>query len=315
MGREKYGEICMRLYRGFDADLLAVHESGIPVNVLAGILIDAYANGKYIRIVPETCKSYNPGARQSSVMHLQVRIRTKAGRKLVSSVRYGYRNQFSKTVVRNALAGIPFTAFFKDAGRTGTEQERLESLDVDGVVVVPPGLTQKQYIALLEGDDVPAGRKAKHVDVEKPARKKERPASPTAHPVSGDGREPDMRIGGMRSLKRPGGTANPKPDNHEAAEMPVNAAAQAADTADAGKLGTTEAAEVPAGEPAKAAAVPATEAPPAPAVEAPSDYDLETVDRMLPEGETEEDAQEKIGVFMDTFEGLVKDAKSRMHQP
>ena len=152
--------INMRLYRRFDADLIALHESGIPVNVLAEVLLELYANGKYVTIIPEGCQPFDVGKRKN--IHLTVNVKPGAASKLVSQIRYGFRNQFCKSLIRDALRTDPLWVYFSNDEYTETENQRIKDFARQGnVIVLPAGLRRKDYRALLTGEEVTKRRKKK----------------------------------------------------------------------------------------------------------------------------------------------------------
>ena len=142
--------INMRLYRRFDADLIALNEN-IPVNLLAEILLDKYAKGEPIKIIPDGCEPFDVGKRKN--IHLTVKTRSKEATNLILQIKYGYRNQFCKSLVRDALMTDPLWVYFNDGKYVEKENMRiLEYGEREDVVVVPAGLRRKDYRLLLNAN-------------------------------------------------------------------------------------------------------------------------------------------------------------------
>lgn len=165
----KVNPINMRLYRRFDADLIAIHESGIPVNVIAECLLDAYAQGKRVKIIPEGCEPFDVGKRKS--IHLTVNVRSKEAKELISQIKRGYRNQFAKSLLRDALETIAVWVYFSDERYVSEENKRIQD-NQEGVIVLPPGLRRKDYRNLINGDKVKTRKKKDKKQTTKPASNK-----------------------------------------------------------------------------------------------------------------------------------------------
>lgn len=149
----------MRLYRRFDSDLIALHESGVPVNILAELLLEAYADGRSIRLLPEGCTQYDPSKR--SKLHLSIRVSSDKAKAVLKGIRYGYRNQFSKALVRDALVLNPIWMYFSSSDLIEAEDERIHAARDSDVIVLPPGLTKSKYRKLFNGEEIKPKRKTK----------------------------------------------------------------------------------------------------------------------------------------------------------
>ena len=155
--------INLRLYRRFDADLIALNEH-IPVNVVIEALLDAYAKGKRMRIIPEKCLPFNIGNRKG--IHLTVTVRSEEASKLMAQIRPGFRNQFCKSILRDALVTDPLWVYFSDDQYTKRENERIHGIiDSEAVIVLPFGLKKKEYRSLL-GVELERKKKEKREDYE-----------------------------------------------------------------------------------------------------------------------------------------------------
>ena len=155
--------INLRLYRRFDADLIALNEH-IPFNVVIEALLDAYAKGKRMRIIPEKCLPFNIGNRKG--IHLTVTVRSEESSKLMAQIRPGFRNQFCKSILRDALVTDPLWVYFSDDQYTKRENERIHGIiDSEAVIVLPFGLKKKEYRSLL-GVELERKKKEKREDYE-----------------------------------------------------------------------------------------------------------------------------------------------------
>ena len=139
--------INLRLYRRFDADLIALNEH-IPVNVVIEALLDAYAKGKRMRIIPEKCIPFNIGNRKG--IHLTVTVRSEDASRLIAQIKPGFRNQFCKSILRDALVTDPLWVYFSDQQYTERENERIQGIIAsEEVIVLPFGLRKKEYRSIL----------------------------------------------------------------------------------------------------------------------------------------------------------------------
>lgn len=140
--------INMRLYRRFDADLIALNEMGIYVNVLAEILLVLYARGKHVRILPDKCEPFD--INEKKCIHLSVNVRPEAV-DLVRQIKRGYRNQFCKSLVRDALLLDPLWPFLTKQMYLDEENRRIQEHAEDAIVLTPL-MRKKDYRMMLLGD-------------------------------------------------------------------------------------------------------------------------------------------------------------------
>ena len=167
----KVKPINLRLYRRFDADLIALNEH-IPVNVVIEALLDAYAKGRRMRIIPEKCIPFNIGNKKG--IHLTVTVRSEEANRLLALIRPGFRNQFCKSVLRDALVTDPLWVYFSDNHYTEKENERIHNIiDSEDVIVLPFGLRKKEYRSIL-GVRLERKNKEKYEDYETEKKQEEK---------------------------------------------------------------------------------------------------------------------------------------------
>lgn len=127
MSKKRRGpeKVEFRLYKRFDCDLIALHDCGIQIGKLAGEILEAYARGERPRYIVSGCRYY--AAENKNNIHLSIKLKSDESRALIRSVRKGYRNQFVKTLVRNALIEEPLWPFYYSSDKADEENRRLKA--------------------------------------------------------------------------------------------------------------------------------------------------------------------------------------------
>ena len=116
----------LRLYRRFDADLLALVGAGVPLVELARRAVTAYARGETLKFIPDRCGAYDPTDKENC--HLRVRIQDPQAERLLRQVRHGYKCQFVKTIIRQALIEQSLGPFFTQPDAFEAERARIGDL-------------------------------------------------------------------------------------------------------------------------------------------------------------------------------------------
>lgn len=104
-----------RIYKQFDADLLALHSAGYPVREMMRDSIIAYAAGTPLNYFIDEVIPFDFDDKKTAHMRFSIPDSNEKACYLLKSIRKGYRNCFCKAVLRNALMQINLPAFFNDA--------------------------------------------------------------------------------------------------------------------------------------------------------------------------------------------------------
>ena len=113
----------LRFYKRFDSDILALADLGIPVAKLADAALHAYAEGKRVRYLVTSCRPCE--ITRDKPLHCRIITRTPEAAALIKRIRKGYRNQFVKALIRDALVCDPVWQFFIDGKDVEREKARL----------------------------------------------------------------------------------------------------------------------------------------------------------------------------------------------
>lgn len=123
----------LRLYKRFDADLLALQCAGIPVKTLMVNAVTSYANGQPYKIyIPETRLHDLNGSQK---YHVKCTFKDEKAVALLKSIKYGFRNAFCKTILRDALMHQNLGVFFADDNYLALENERIQTQTHENCVI------------------------------------------------------------------------------------------------------------------------------------------------------------------------------------
>lgn len=114
----------LRLYKRFDADLLSLYEFGVPITEIAKRAVVAYAHGEPLEYLIGRGEPFDFNDKKS--VHLRLTIRDEKAEQLLLQIKHGFRNQFVKTLVRNALKELPLAPFFSGPSYIDAENERIQ---------------------------------------------------------------------------------------------------------------------------------------------------------------------------------------------
>ena len=123
----------LRLYKRFDADLLALQYAGIPVKTLMVNAVTSYANGQHYKIYISETRLHDLNGSQK--YHVKCTFKDEKAVALLKSIKYGFRNAFCKTILRDALMHQNLGVFFSDDNYLSLENERIQTQPHENCVI------------------------------------------------------------------------------------------------------------------------------------------------------------------------------------
>lgn len=115
----------LRMYKRHDADLIMLKGQGVSIHKLLLAALDNYVQGVRIKYRIPKPESMDPNHVQTIRYH--VNVRNPEAEKLLKSIRRGYRNQFCKMLLRDALEAEPMAIFMAKNMHVENETQRLET--------------------------------------------------------------------------------------------------------------------------------------------------------------------------------------------
>lgn len=107
-------EIEVRIYRRYDADLLALCDAGYSIMTMLRDSVIAYANGRPLHYLIDKAVPFNPIGKKT--VHTRFTVPDSDVRTcyMLKNIKKSFRNMFVKTVLRNALIQQNLGIFFTD---------------------------------------------------------------------------------------------------------------------------------------------------------------------------------------------------------
>ncbi len=107
-------EIEVRIYRRYDADLLALCDAGYSIMTMLRDSVIAYANGRPLHYLIDKSVPFNPIGKKT--VHTRFTVPDSDVRTcyMLKNIKKSFRNMFVKTVLRNALIQQNLGIFFTD---------------------------------------------------------------------------------------------------------------------------------------------------------------------------------------------------------
>ena len=181
----------IRLYKRFDADLIALHENGYAVGALIKASLLAYASGKGLCLV--LSETFSHDIRRDKSFRIRLDIKDKQAAALLRRVKRGYRNAFCKALLRNTLSSQNLGVFFDNEKDVAHETARMNAdFPEDGIVL--DAVSCRRANALIKGNpkQKPARTAAKKSMAPKKGEKKKQLLCQNA--VSRQKKSPQQRL-------------------------------------------------------------------------------------------------------------------------
>lgn len=93
----------VRIYKRFDTDLLALHDHGISITKMMQEAVCAYANGQPCHFFIDEIVPFDMNDKKSIRLRLKFMDNDYNTKNLIKCIKHGYRSNFCKTILRNAL--------------------------------------------------------------------------------------------------------------------------------------------------------------------------------------------------------------------
>ncbi len=104
----------VRLYKRFDVDLVSMVDAGYPVSTMMKDALISYANGDPIHYLIDENLEYSFRNKNSVRFRLTIPNEERNAIYVLQSIKHGYRNNFLKSLLRNALVQQNLGCYFSD---------------------------------------------------------------------------------------------------------------------------------------------------------------------------------------------------------
>ncbi len=188
----------IRIYKRFDTDLLALHTSGFSVTRMMNDALVAYATGKPYHVLIGEMAPFELSDKATVRVRLPVTEHVSEVRGVLSSIKKGYRSNFCKQLLRNALVQQNLTCYFDGKGNIPLHEKNADTFAADYLPgVVPASVYRYRRTGWIPGaEEKEKEDKNKNTGIHKKQRNDERSGLPASdvsqlsfgEPVSVNGR-------------------------------------------------------------------------------------------------------------------------------
>lgn len=104
----------VRIYKRYDTDLLALHDAGYAITKMMTEAVCSYANGRPCNFFIDEFVPFDMNDKTSIRIRLSINDSDAATISLIRNIKHGYRSNFCKQVLRNALVQQNLVCYFSD---------------------------------------------------------------------------------------------------------------------------------------------------------------------------------------------------------
>lgn len=190
----------VRIYKRFDTDLLALHTSGFSVRTMMKDALVAYATGKPYHVNIEEMIPFDLNDKATVRVRLLVSEHIPEVKALLQTIKKGYRSNFCKQLLRNALIQQNLSCYFDGEDSYPLHEANAGTLSISSFSrVVPASIYRhKIYVRTLDGRDLEIKeekgkeiRPKKQYVENKPSVKKEK----SVHPRKEQSEKGEINVG------------------------------------------------------------------------------------------------------------------------
>lgn len=105
----------VRVYKRYDTDLLALHDSGYSLSTMMRAALVSYANGAPLHFFIDEITDFDLNGKKNIRVRIQVNDKERNAIALLQSIKHSYRSNFCKMVLRNAIIQQNLTCYFADS--------------------------------------------------------------------------------------------------------------------------------------------------------------------------------------------------------
>ena len=120
----------IRIYKRYDTDLLSLHDAGYSVTKMMAEAVSAYANGLPYHLYIDELVPFDMNDKKSVRLRLKFKDSDKNVAALIRNVKHGYRSNFCKQVLRNALICQNLFCYYTDASMLPVQEANMLSLNI-----------------------------------------------------------------------------------------------------------------------------------------------------------------------------------------
>lgn len=104
----------IRIYKRYDTDLLALHDAGYSVNRMMAEALSSYANGMPCYFFLDSLVPFDLNDKNSVRLRLAIKNEDYNTINLIKNIKHGYRSNFCKQILRNALVQQNLICYIAD---------------------------------------------------------------------------------------------------------------------------------------------------------------------------------------------------------
>lgn len=120
----------IRIYKRYDTDLLSLHDAGYSVTKMMTEAVFAYANGLPFHLYIDELIPFDMNDKKSVRLRLKFKDSDRNVAALIRNVKHGYRSNFCKQVLRNALVCQNLFCYYTNASMLPLQEANIRTLNL-----------------------------------------------------------------------------------------------------------------------------------------------------------------------------------------
>lgn len=104
----------VRVYKRYDTDILALHDAGYSITKMMTDAVIAYANGRPCHFFVDEILPFDMNDKKNVRLRLKINNNDYNTIRLLKDIKHGYKSNFCKQVLRNAMIQQNLTCYFSD---------------------------------------------------------------------------------------------------------------------------------------------------------------------------------------------------------
>lgn len=126
----------IRIYKRYDTDLLSLHDAGYSVTKMMAEAVSAYANGLPFRLFIDELVSFDMNDKKSIRLRLKFKDNDTKVATLIRNVKHGYRSNFCKQILRNAMIHQNLICYFSDTSLLSIHEANIRTVNLQAFPLI-----------------------------------------------------------------------------------------------------------------------------------------------------------------------------------
>lgn len=167
----------VRVYKRYDTDILALHDSGYSITKMMTDAVTAYANGRPCHFFIDEILPFDMNDKKNVRLRLKINNNDYNTIRMLKDIKHGYRSNFCKQVLRNAMIQQNLACYFSSLSSLPLQEMNAKNLNIQAY---PNLIMCNQYRRLTQklnimGNDITithekgyAYNSAKNIEIQQP---------------------------------------------------------------------------------------------------------------------------------------------------